>query len=300
MEDFASLLPPAFDYAAPKTLAEAIDLLKRGGDGAKVIAGGQSLVPLLKLRLAAPTLLVDIGRMPGLEYVRESKGFLRLGAMTRMADLEDSELLTRRYPTIHDASTVIADPIVRKSGTVGGNVSHGDPANDLPAVMLALDAEFAATGPSGVRTIRARDFFLDTFTVALSHEEILTEIRVPLPSPNSGGAYLKVEQKVADFATAGAAVFLRMSSSGECESAGIGLTAVGPSAIKATRAEEALRGRKPTDREAVKEAAMLAAEASNPTSDIRGTSEYKRDLVKILVTRGLKRAYERARRGGAT
>jgi aerobic carbon-monoxide dehydrogenase medium subunit len=295
----AILLPPRFDYAAPSSLSEAIDLLRTHGEGAKIIAGGQSLIPLLKLRLAAPTLLVDIGRIPGLEYVRESDGFLRLGALTRMADVEASELLRMKYPMIHDASTVIADPLVRNLGTVGGNLSHGDPANDLPAVMLALDAEFALTGPSGPRTVRARDFFLDTFTVALGHEDILVEIRVPLPSPRSGGAYLKVEQKVADFATAGAAVFLRVNARSECESVGIGLTAVGPRAIKPLQAEEALRGQKPTDREAVKRVAKLAAEASDPASDIRGTAEYKRDLVRLLVTRAIRLAYGRARKGGA-
>lgn len=294
----APLLPPTFDYVAPKSLPEAIELLKSRGEGAKLIAGGQSLIPLLKLRLSAPSLLIDIGRIPGLEYIRESEGFLRMGALTRMADVEASPLLGAKYPIIHDASGVIADPIVRNLGTVGGNVSHGDPANDLPAVMLALDASFVTLGPSGPRTMAARDFFLDTFSVALAHDEILTELRVPVPPPRSGGSYLKVEQKVADFATAGAAVFLRLNPKGQCISAGIGLTAVGPKAIKATRAEEALVGQKATDREAVKNAASLAAEASDPASDIRGTVEYKRDLVRLLVTRGVKRAYERAK-GGA-
>ncbi len=293
------MLPPRFDYAAPATLSEAIELLKTKGEGAKVIAGGQSLIPLMKLRLAAPALLVDIGRIPGLDYVRESDGFLRIGALTRMVDVEGSELLRGKYQIIHEASTVIADPLVRNLGTVGGNVSHGDPANDLPAVMLALDAEFAATGPSGVKSIKARDFYLDTFIVALGHEDILTEVRAPLWSPRSGGAYLKVEQKVADFATAGAAVFLRLNPKGECESLGIGLTAVGPKAIKATEAEEAFRGQKPTDKEAVKRVAKLAEEASNPQSDIRGTAEYKRDLVRLLVTRAMKLAFGRAQKRGA-
>jgi carbon-monoxide dehydrogenase medium subunit len=293
------LLPPAFDYAAPSSLSEAIDLLKKGGEGAKIIAGGQSFIPLLKLRLAAPTLLVDIGRIPGLEYIRESDGFLRIGALTRTADLEASELVRSRYAMIHDATTVIADPLVRNLGTVGGNISHGDPANDLPAVMLALDAEFAATGPSGIRTVKARDFFLDAFTVALGHEEVLTEIRVPLPSPRSGGAYLKMEQKVADFATAGVAVSLRLNPKGECERLGVGLTAVGLKAIEATEAEESFRGQKPTDREAVKRAATLAAQGSDPVSDIRGTAEYKKDLVRMMFPRALKLAYGRARNGGA-
>lgn len=292
------MLPPAFDYATPKSLPEAIELLKSRGEGAKVVAGGQSLIPLLKLRLAAPSILVDIGRIPGLEYIKESEGFLRFGALTRMADVESSPLVTRRYPIIHDASAVIADPIVRNLGTVGGNVSHGDPANDLPAVMLALDAQFAILGPTGLKTVAARDFFLDTFSVALARDEILTELRVPVAPPHSGGAYLKVEQKVADFATAGVAVFLQLNPRGECVRAGVGLTAVGPKAIKAVKAEEALVGRKATDLEAVNRAAVLAAEASDPPSDIRGTAEYKRDLVRLLVARGARRAYERAK-GGA-
>jgi len=293
------LLPPSFDYAAPQTLPEALGLLEKGGEGAKVIAGGQSLIPLLKLRLASPTILVDINRIGGLDYIRESGGFLRVGALTRMAEVEASGLLKRKYPIIHDASTVIGDPLVRNLGTVGGNISHGDPANDLPAVMLALGAEFVAMGPSGQRNVRAEEFFQDTFAVALEHNEILTEILVPVPPSRSGGSYLKFEQKVADFATAGVAVQLTLNSKDECENVGIGLTAVGPTAIKARKAEESMKGRKPTDTEAISDLARLAAEASDPASDIRGTAEYKRRLVGMLATRALKTAYGRARRGGA-
>jgi carbon-monoxide dehydrogenase medium subunit len=292
------LLPPKFDYVAPQSLSEAVSLLKSRGEGAKIIAGGQSLIPLLKLRLASPTVLIDIARIPGLDYIRESDGFLRMGAMTPMADVAGSELIQRSYPILHDASTVIADPLVRNRGTVGGNVSHGDPANDLPAVMLSLDAEFSVEGPSGQRTVRAREFFVDTFTVALGHEDIVTELRVPLYALRSGGAYLKVEQKVADFATAGVAINLRLGPGGKCESVGIGLTNVGPKAIEATRAEEALRGRKPTERKAVENAAALAAEASSPASDIRGTAEYKRGLIRLLVARATRLAYQRALGGG--
>ena len=292
------MLPPRFDYMAPKSVSEAIGLLKSNGEGAKVIAGGQSLIPLLKLRLASPTLLVDIGRIPGLDYIRESEGFLRIGAMTRMADVAGSELLRRKYPILHDASTVIADPLVRNLGTVGGNVSHGDPSNDLPAVTLALGADFAVEGPSGIRVIGARDFFVDTFTVALNHDDILTEVRVPMPKSMSGGAYLKVEQKVADFATAGVAVFLHVGAKGRCESAGIALTAVGPKAIEAAKAEEAITGQKLTDGPALDRAAVLAAEASDPASDIRGTAEYKRSLVRLMVVRALKLACRRSRSGG--
>ena len=293
------MLPPRFDYAAPTSISEAVGLLRTNGEGAKVIAGGQSLIPLLKLRLASPAVLVDIGRIPGLEYISESQGFLSIGALTRMADVVGSDLLRRRYPIIHDAATVIADPLVRNMGTVGGNIAHGDPANDLPAVMLALDAEFVVEGPSGRRTVRAKDFFVDTFTVALNLAEILTEVRVPRSASRSGGAYLKVEQKVADFATAGAAVFLHVGPRGECEGAGIGLTNVGPKAVEATKAAESLTGQKLTHGEALRRAATLAAEASDPLSDIRGTAEYKRNLVKRLVVDGLRLAYGRSQRGGA-
>jgi carbon-monoxide dehydrogenase medium subunit len=276
-----------------------VGILSERGEDAKIIAGGQSLIPLLKLRLASPALLVDINRIKGLDHIFESDRVLRIGALVRMADVEASRLLEKRYPIIHDAAAVIADPLVRNLGTVGGNVSHADPANDLPAVMLALGAEFVATGPSGGRTIRADGFFRDTFATALAHDEILTEVRVPRPSPRSGGAYLKHEQKVADFATAGVALQLSLDTRGEIENIGIGLTAVGPTAVKVNNAEEAVKGRKPSDREAADILARLASGASDPASDIRGTAAYKRRLVGMLVRRALQVASERARKGGS-
>ncbi len=293
------MIPYPFDYIAPKSIDEAVALLDSRAEGAKILAGGQSLIPLLKLRLASPALLVDISRIEGLAYVRESGGFLRFGALTRIAEVKSSDLVRTKYPIIHDASAVIADPLVRNMGTVGGNISHGDPANDLPAVMLALDGEFVAVGPAGERSIKAEDFFRDTFTVALEHNEVLAEVRVPtLPSRN-GGSYLKFEQKVGDFATAAAAVQLALNSKGECERLGIGLTAVGPTAIKAKKAEESMRGRKPTDRKAIAEVAELAAEESDPVSDIRGGAEYKKGLIERLVRRGLEKAHRRAIGGSA-
>jgi carbon-monoxide dehydrogenase medium subunit len=291
------VIPPSFEYAAPTSLSEALSLLK-GGDDAKVLAGGQSLIPLLKLRLASPTRLVDINGIPGLEYIRESGGYLRMGALTRMADLEASDLIMKRYPIIHDASVEIADPTVRNLGTVGGNISHGDPANDLPAIMLALEAEFVAEGGSGSRTMKAEGFFVDTFTTALNHNEILTEIRVPMASPRSGGSYLKLEKRIGDFAIAGSAVQLSLNSRGECERLGVGLTAVGPTAIKAKKAEEALKGKKLTDEGAIRRVGELAAEAASPTTDLRGPADYKKEMVKVLTIRSLKRAYQRAQRGG--
>ena len=288
------MIPFAFDYAAPRTLREAIELLGSRGEGAKVISGGQSLIPLLKLRLASPALLVDINGIPGLEYIRESDGLLRIGALTRVADLEASEQIKKRHPMIHDASGVIADPLVRNLGTIGGNLSHGDPVNDMPAVMLALDAEFVATGSAGERDIRADGFFVDTFSVGLKQDEILTEVRIPLRPLRSGGAYLKHEQKVADFATAGAAVQVTLDSKGVCTNAGVGLTAMGPTAIKAKEAEEFLRGKTPADPEVVRETARLAVEASDPASDIRGTAAYKKRVANILVTQALMVARHRA------
>lgn len=292
------MTPPRFDYVAPRSLQEAIDLLRTRGEGAKILAGGQSLVPIMKLRLASPTLLIDIRKIQGLERIKESNGSLTLGARVRVAELARSELIRRRYATLHDASLTIADPLIRNLGTVGGNIAHGDPANDLPAVTLALRGSLVATGPQGSRTISAEDFYLDAFATALAHDEILTQVRVPSPPPRSGGVYLKVKRKVGDFATAAVAVQLSLGRRSECTRVGIGLTAAGPTPVKAKRAEEAMLGKKPTDRKAVGEAASLAAEASSPSSDIRGTADYKKSLIRLLVVRGLKRAYERARGEG--
>lgn len=290
------MIPPHFEYARPNTLSEALAILK-GSEGAKVVSGGQSLIPLMKLRLASPTLLVDINRIPGLDYIRESEGAIRIGALTRVADLESSRLLKEGYPIIHDAASLIADPLVRNMGTIGGNVSHGDPANDLPAVMLALGAEFVVAGPSGERITESRSFFVDTFLTALAHDEILTEVRVPAAPPRSGGSYQKLEQKVADFATVGVAVQLTLNPRNVCESAGIGLTAVGPTAIKAEAAEAALEG-KAVGGDEVAAAAQLAADASDPVSDVRGTAEYKKKTVKLLTARAIDVAHRRARSEG--
>jgi len=291
------LIPPSFDYASPKSLPEAITLLSRGGEGAKVIAGGQSLMPLLKLRLASPSLLVDINRIPGLGGIEERGEYLRIGALTRMADVESSDLIRQGYPIISDAAEVIGDPLVRNLGTLGGNISHGDPNNDMPAVMLALGAEFIATGPTGERSIKAEHFFTDSFTVALGHDEILTEIRVPKHPPMSGGCYLKLEQKVADFATAAVAVQVRLGEAWACEEVGVGLTAVGPTAIKASKAEQWMRGRKTTDINTIQEFGHRAADESRPATDIRGTVSYKKEVVRLLVTRAFRKSCERARGG---
>src|SRR5215471_3252834 len=190
------MIPAAFDYHAPKTLPEALGLLERFGDEAKVLSGGQSLLPLLKLRLAKPAHVVDIGKIPGLDALKEEGGFLRIGALVREKDLETSDLVKKKYPILADTAAVVADPLVRNLATVAGNLAHGDPANDHPATMLALGAEVVATGPKGARTIPIAKFFTGLFQTALAPDEILTEIRIPIPPPRSGGAYVKLERKV--------------------------------------------------------------------------------------------------------
>lgn len=287
------MIPAPFDYHAPTSLSEAIALLQRHGDQAKVLSGGQSLLPLLKLRLGATGHLVDIGRIPGLEYIKEEDGFLKIGGRTRESVLERSEIIKTKYPILHDTALVIADPLVRNRATVGGNLAHADPANDHPATMLALGAEVTAAGPKGTRTIPIEQFFIGVFSTALAPDEILTEIRIPTPPPKSGGAYVKLERKVGDFATAAVAAQVTLGPGGEIERAGIGLTAAGPTPIKATEAERFLLKKKP-DASAIAEAARLARRATSPTADRRGSVDYKREMVRVLSARALAKAVERA------
>jgi carbon-monoxide dehydrogenase medium subunit len=288
------MIPAPFDYHAPETLAEALALLASHPDDAKVLSGGQSLLPLLKLRLGAAGHLVDIGRIPGLEYIEEADGQLKIGGRTRESALEGSDLIHSRYPLLADTAEVIADPLVRNLATVGGNLAHGDPANDHPATMLALAAEVVATGPQGTRTIPIDDFFLGLFTTALAPDEILTEIRLPQPPPRSGGAYVKLERKVGDFATAAVAVQLTLGARGEVARVGIGLTNAGPTPVRAADAERYLTGKQPTD-EVIAETARRAGAAANPSADRRGKVEYKREMARVLAARALKRAIQRAK-----
>ncbi len=291
------MIPPSFEYAAPKTISEAVALLGNNPE-AKVLAGGHSLIPMMKIRLASPALLVDINRIDGLSYIREDGGWLKIGAMTRETDLDHSDLIRQKYPLLADTTVTIADPLVRNMATVGGNLAHADPANDHPATMLAYDAQVVATGPKGDRVIPIEKFFEGPFTTSLTHDEVLTEIRIPAAKSNSGGAYFKMERKVGDFATAAVAVQLTLDKNGNCEYVGIGLTNVGLTAIKATKAEAALRGQKPDDAN-IRAAAQLAADAAQPTSDPRGSEEYKRALIKTLTVRALRKAVERAKGGQA-
>jgi aerobic carbon-monoxide dehydrogenase medium subunit len=287
------MIPPAFEYLRPKTIPEAVAFLQQYGDDAKILSGGQSLIPMMKLRIARPAYLIDINRISGLSYIKEEAGFLKIGGLTREADLEASALIRSKYPIILDTAHVIADPQVRNLATVAGNLAHGDPANDHPATMLALGTQIVATGPAGERIIPIEEFFLSVFSTALKPGEILTEIRIPIPPAHSGGAYLKLERKVGDFATAAVAAQVTLDGKGAVQKVGIGLTNVGPTPIKARKAEEFLRGKK-VDEANTRQAGQLAAEEAQPSSDLRGPAEYKRGLVKELAKRALSRAAERA------
>lgn len=287
------MIPAQFQYEAPASLADAIALLKANHD-AKILSGGMSLIPLMKFRLAQPPMVVDINNIDGLDYVREEDGWLKVGALTRESALEDSDTVRSQYPLLYDTTLTVADPIVRNRATLAGNLAHADPANDHPATMLAYRAQVVATGEGGSRTIPIDDFFQGLFATALTSEEILTEVQIPAPAARSGGAYLKMERKVGDFATAGVAVQLSLDAAGNIEQIGIGLTNVGLQAIRAKRSEEALRGKAPTD-ENIEAASKLAAEDSDPNADLRGSVQYKRNLVRILTGRAIHKAVERAK-----
>jgi carbon-monoxide dehydrogenase medium subunit len=287
------MIPPAFEYLRPKTIPEAITLLQQHGEDAKILSGGQSLIPMMKLRIARPGYLIDINRISGLSYIKEEGGFLKIGGLTREAELEASALIRSKYPILIDTAHVIADPQVRNLATVAGNLAHGDPANDHPATMLALGAQVVATGSGGERILPIEEFFLSLFSTALQPGEILTEIRIPLPAARSAGAYFKLERKVGDFATAAVAVQVTLDGNGIVQKVGIGLTNVGPTPIKAQQAEDVLRGQK-LDEANILQAAQLAADAAQPSSDLRGPAEYKKGLVKELAKRALARAAERA------
>ena len=287
------MIPPSFDYVAPKTLSDAVAALG-GNENAKILAGGQSLIPLMRFRLAGPTMLVDLTRVEGLSYIEEKDGWLRIGAMTRQSAVEHSQLVTEKYSLLADTVKVLSDPVVRNMGTVGGNIANADPVNDEPAAMLAYGAEVVAVGPNGERVIPISSFYLDLYQSALARDEILTEVRVPAPKPRSGGAYLKLERKVGDYATAAVAVQVELDEGGNFASVGIGLTNVGVTAIKATAAEEFLQG-KAASNENIREAAKLAAEAAQPIADVRGSEDYKRSLVRTYTVRALRLAVQRAR-----
>ncbi|MEA4910011.1 MAG: xanthine dehydrogenase family protein subunit M [Anaerolineaceae bacterium] len=285
------MIPPPFEYVVPSSVVEAVHILDQD-DNAKILAGGQSLIPMLRFRLAAPGMLVDINRIQGLDYIREEDGWLKIGAMTREAAIDRSDLVRKHYPLLADTARLIADPLVRNMATIGGNLSHADPANDHPATMLAYRAQVVMEGPQGRRTVPIQEFFEGPFESALQHNEILTEIRIPAHQLGGSGAYEKMERKVGDFATAAVAVQLQVDASGVCTSAGIALTNVGLTPIQATAAEHSLAGQALTDA-AIRQAAQLAGEVAEPQDDHRGSEEYKRALVRTLTVRALRKAQSR-------
>ena len=284
------MYPGRFEYEAPATLDEALATLDRYGDEAKVLAGGQSLIPLMKLRFASPRMLVDINRLPGLDGLAEEEGELRIGALVRHKDCERSSLLGGRWAVLGDAAPQISDPIVRNLGTVAGSLAHADPQGDWGSALMAAGARVVARGSEGSREIAVEDLFEGPFTTTLEPTEVITEVRVPDPGPKAGGTYLKLERKVGDFATAAVAVHVSFSN-GTVGRAGIALTGVGPRNLRAHAAEEALAGTT-LDDEAIGEAARLAAEAAEPHDDVRGSADYKRNVIRVFVERGLRKARE--------
>lgn len=286
------MLPSGFEYHRPSTIDEALDLLEELGEGAKVLAGGQSLIPLMKLRFAAPRHLVDINRVQGLDTIEERDGELHIGALVRHKELVRSDLLRDRYPMISAAAPQIADPLVRNLGTIGGSLTHCDPSGDLGAVMLAANGRVVLKSKTGEREVPVTEFLASTFQSSIEPNEILTSVRVKSPTGHYGGTYLKLERKVGDYATVAVATRLLMAN-GSIGTAGIGLTSVGLTNIKATAAEDALAGQAPSQ-ELFAEAGRLAAAACNPVSDVRGSDTYKRHMVEVYVQRGLTTAAEMA------
>lgn len=292
------MYPAAFEYVAVRSFEEASEQLRRAGSDAKLLAGGCSLIPLMKLRLAEPRVIIDLNRVPDAAYVRNGSDSLRIGALTREADVEASPLVARTWPILVDTSSVIADPLVRNMGTIGGNVAHADPANDHPATMLALDASFVVSGGAGQREILANTFFQDLFVTALAEDEVLTEVRIPRPDPGTGSAYVKYEHQVGDFAVAAIAVVLQLQDD-RIRAARIALTNVGPTPLRATAAEAVLVGALADDA-VIDAAAARAADGIEPWSDLRGSADYKRHLVRGLTGRAIRRALERARAAQST
>ena len=289
------MYPPRFDYLAPTSVEEVIAALGEHAGDAKVMAGGQSLIPVLKLRIASVGTVVDINGVSGLDRISEEAGELRIGALVRHAQAERSPILTKRYGLLGSTARLVADPLVRNRGTICGSLAHADPQGDWGAAMLAARGSVVARGPNGERTIPVDELALGPFMSTLEPDEVITEVRVPDPGPRTGGTYLKLERKVGDFATAAVGVQVTLDN-GHIGQAGIGLTGVGATNLRAAAAEDLLRGNEPTD-DVIREAAALAARAAEPQSDNRGTAEYKRNVVRVFCERGLRTAITAATAG---
>jgi carbon-monoxide dehydrogenase medium subunit len=288
------MIPPAFDYHAPRSVADAIKLLGELGPDAKLLAGGHSLLPMMKLRFAQPSHLIDLGKIADLRGIAQAGDQIHIGAMTTENDLLRSALLAEKVPLLVEGAGWIADPQVRYKGTIGGDISHGDPGNDHPALMLALDASFVLKGPKGERVVKADGFFLGLYSTLLGPDEILTQIRIPIPAAGSGWSYQKLKRKTGDFATAATAVLLQMSGANVAR-VSIAMTNAAATPLKARAAEAALVG-KPIDEARLGEAARLAMGICDPTPDQRGDADYKRAMCGEMTRRALQAALARVRK----
>jgi aerobic carbon-monoxide dehydrogenase medium subunit len=287
------VIPAAFDYLRSQSPDEAFAQLQKYGADARVLAGGQSLIPAMRFRLARPAVLVDINNLTDLSYVRVNDGMMRIGAIARDSEIERASWITeRRWSLLHDVSRVVADPVVRQTGTLVGSLCHNDPAGDWPATALATRAEVAVRGKAGTRTVPIDTFLVDSFTTAVSEGEIALEVRFPVPDDRTAGSYQKVERKVGDFATAGVAVQIALNADGTIRTAGVALTAAGPCAVRVDEAERLLVGQKP-GAELIRAAAAAAVKKSAPQADLRGSVAYKKNLAGVLVARGLRQALGR-------
>jgi carbon-monoxide dehydrogenase medium subunit len=287
------MIPAQFEYVAPKTLEDALRLVERHGDEAKILAGGHSLLPLMKLRLAQPRYVIDIGRLRNMNYIREENGQIAIGALTTHAEIESSALLRAKVPLLCETAASIGDVQVRNRGTLGGSLAHADPAADYPAAVLALNAEIIAASTSGTRTIPVSDYFLDMLTTALRPGEILSQVRVAPQAPHTGAAYEKMHQPASGFAIVGVAAKLTLGNGGTIEDVAIGITGLGPKAFRAETAETTLRGKKASEK-LFAEAAQHAAQGSEPLSDLHASADYRRNMAIVYARRALNRAFARA------
>lgn len=290
------MYPAKFDYLAPESLEEALSILSERGNEVKILAGGQSLIPMMKLRFARPSTLIDINRLPGIDGLERSNGDITIGALVRHNDVVKSDVAKANH-TVASAAPWVADPIVRNLGTVAGSLAHHDPEGDWASVMLACGAEVVLTSAAGERTVPITEFLVDMFATSCRPDEMVTEVRVPAHSSRGGGNYQKLERKVGDYATVGVATCLELGDDGKIASAGIALTSVYAHNLKVGDAEEALKGEVP-DEELFAEAGRIAAAACDPTSDTRGSAEYKRHIVDVFTQRGLAKSLEIAQEGG--
>jgi carbon-monoxide dehydrogenase medium subunit len=288
------MIPGQFEYVRPGNLDEVLRILKDREGEAKILSGGYSLIPLIKLRLAQPALLVDLRDVDGMDRIVETDDFLQIGARATHRRIHDDATVVDHYPMLEEATALIGDPQVRNWGTIGGSVAHADPASDWPAILIATDASIVCRSGSGERIVKAREFFLDTFTTAIEPTEVLTEVRIPRRPHHAAGCYQKLERKVGDFATAGVAAMVRLSADGRIERAGIGVTGVAETPFAATDAEAVLAGGTPGD-DLYRQAGAAAGAQSRPGGDVRGPVEYKRAMVAELTLRALRTAVERAR-----